>query len=46
MVTLSVGPVDGLALRLESLQHMIGVILDNVVLHAAPVGRPFGRASM
>jgi hypothetical protein len=40
-MTLPVCPVDGLALRLEGLQHMIGMVLDHSVLHAALVGQTF-----
>ena len=40
-MTLPVCPVDGLALRLEGLQHMIGMVLDHLVLHAALVGQTF-----
>jgi hypothetical protein len=40
MMTLPVCPVDGLALRLEGL-HMIGMVPDHSVLHAALVGQTF-----
>ena len=38
-------PVDGVSLRFEGLEYLVGVIFDHIIVNVVPSGRPLGRAS-